>query len=378
MERINSNKISRTEQNIGSQISTKEKESLPFDFNLYPAESGEDYLMRLNKAIYAINKKENDDLTNIKKVESGEIMTRPHLDVFDGFSKEEFDPYYKRAFRVLLDKSPEEDILNKDKNTLVLEKVEFSVDAKAYNDDIPGNKMKDNYDSINFFNKTNQERSFFPSKFRKDGYPYTYSLFGVTNINSEEAKEYLKKKLNSKRICLFGGGKSMQDLIESDLVKPEFIINIDPFLDQERVDRNIHKNYKSIDIKADDPELFKKMEEEGAPTQFDEIWASYSVPFYNINTEEIENLFDNIDKMLAEGGNCRITPLDTQNQECVDMIYRKLEDFNRMDIYNFDLLDDTIIIHKIKPVMSKKIDKHSSQEKDDKERIKFLMKEIGI
>ena len=369
----------KIEQNTAGQESesSNEKESLSFDFNLYPDESGEDYLLRLNGFIYELNRKRGEEAKALK-AQDGEIRLNPHINLFDEFNQEEFDPYYKKAFEILLKENPEENTLNKNKNTHFLEEVEFSVDAKGYNDSIPGNKMSSDYDSINFFNKTNQGRSFFPNKFKNDGYPYTYSLFEVTNINGDEAKEYLKKKLDNKRICLLGGGKSMQDLVQSDLIHPELIVNVDPFLDEENIDRNIHKNYKSVGIKADDPLLSKKIGEDGIPAQFDEIWASYSVPFYNTNTEEIDNLFKNIDKMLAEGGNCRITPLDAQNQECANMIYRKLEDLNRLGIYNFDLLDSTIVIHKIKRGVNEKVDNHISRENKDEERIKVLVNELGI
>lgn len=365
----------KIENNIKKEEFIEDKESISFDFDLHNSESGENYLSRLNHSIYELIKKKTE---NFKETNDTSVKIKRKLNLFDEFNQEEFIPYYKKAFEVLLKENPEENTLNTKKNTLFLEEVEFTVNARSYNDNIPGNKIENDFDSIKFFNKTNQERSFFPNEFKKDGFPYSYSLFEVANINSDEARQYLGKKLNNKTICLLGGGKSMQDLVESDFIHPELIVNVDPFLDEESINRNIHNNYKSIDVKADDPELSKKIEKEGVSAQFDEIWASYSVPFYNINPEEISNLFNNIHKMLAEGGSCRITPLDTQNQECVNMVYQKLEDLNRLGIYNFDLFDRTILIHKIKTRVIENMNNMISTKDKDEERIKYLKEELGI
>jgi len=348
-----------------------EENFIDFNFELQPTESAEDYLHRLNLSINEINRK-NDEVHKSKRGRGPFILTK--RDYYKEFNKEEFDSSYQKAFSVLLNNNLEKNKLNKEKNNTVLTELEFNGSARAYNDNMPGDHIKDQYDSINYFNKTNQERSFFPAQFKKDSFPYSLSLFEVTNINSPEAKEYLKRKLDNKKICLLGGGKSMQDLIESDLVKPEIVVNIDPFLDKEGINRNTNNNYRSLEVKADDPDLPDRLNKEGL-SMFDEIWASYSVPFYNTNKEQIDNLFNNIDKILSEGGNCRITPLDTQNKECVAEINRKLKEMNDMDKYNFYLLDDTLIIHKLKTETKKTgID----QKEKDQHRIDDLKKELGI
>lgn len=359
--------------NIGvNKENQEEKEIIDFNFELQPSETEEDYLRRLNLSINEINRKD-DEVYKSKRGKGPYILTK--RDHYREFNKEEFNASYQKAFSNLLKSDFENIKLNKEKNNIILSELEFKGSARSYNDNMPGSYIKDDYDSINYFNKTNQERSFFPSQFKKDSFPYSLSLFEVTNINSAEAKEYIKRKLDNKKICLLGGGKSMQDLIESDLIKPEIIVNVDPFLDKEEINRNINNNYRSLEVKADDPDLPDRLNKEGL-SMFDEIWASYSVPFYNTTKEQIGNLFNNIDKILSEGGNCRITPLDTQNQECVAEIIKKLEEMNHMDKYNFDLLDDTLIIHKLKTEIKK--EKGINRKEIDKQKIDDLRKELGI
>lgn len=356
----------------GNKENLIEKIIVDFDFNVQPSESEEDYLHRLNVSINEINRKD-DKFFKSKRGNNVFILTKK--DYYKEFNKEEFDPLYQKAYSVLLKSDLNKNKLNEEKNNKILSELEFNGSARAYNDNMPGSYIKDQYDSINYFNRTNQKRSFFPSQFKKDSFPYSLSLFEVTNINSPEAKEYLKRKLDNKSICLLGGGKSMQDLIESDLVKPEIIVNIDAFLDKEEINKNIKNNYKSLEVKADDPNLSDTLNKEGLNT-FDEIWASYSVPFYNTTKEQIDNLFNNIDKILSEGGNCRITPLDTQNQECVAEIYKKLKEMNGTNKYNFSLLDDTLIIHKLKIETKKEIE--INQKELDQKNIDELRKELGI
>ncbi len=349
-----------------------EKKFIDFDFELQSMESAEDYLHRLNLSINEINRK-NDEVYISKRGKRSFNLTK--RDYYREFNKKEFDSSYQRAFSVLSKSDFENVKLNKEKNKTVLSELEFNRSARTYNDNMGGSHIKDQYDSINYFNKTNQVRSFFPSQFKKDSFPYALSLFEVPNINSPEAKEYLKRKLDNKRVCLLGGGKSMQDLIESDFVKPEIVVNVDPFLDKEEINKNINNNYRSLEIRSDDPDLFNRLSREGLD-KFDEIWASYSVPFYNTTKEQIENLFNNIDKILSEGGNCRITPLNTQNEECVAEINRKLKEMNDMGKYNFDLLDDTLIIHKLKTETKK--EKEVDQNVADQQRINDLKNELGI
>ncbi len=82
--------------------------------------------------------------------------------------------------------------------------------------------------------------------------------------------------------------------------------------------------------------------------EFDEIWASFSVPYYNITTDEIDGLFDNIDRLLKEGGNCRITPLSVQNNECNDELLKILTKLNNTSKFNFVVFGNTLLIHKLK------------------------------
>lgn len=365
------NKLEKPNTTEGS---LEEKEQLDFDFIIHASETSEDFLCRLDKSINKINKNKEAK----EKIEVAGINILKKKNYFTDFNKEEYNPYYQKAFEILLNHKFGEDTLNSEKNNRVLQEIKFTRSTRDYNDEMPSGNVKDAHNSIKFFNNTNQQRTFFPVEFKKDSYPYSLSLFEVTNINSNEAKEYLKKKLDDKRICLLGGGKSMQDLLESDFIKPKEVINIDPFLDSEEISRNINKNYKSLDVKADDSLLIEKIEESSSESKFDEIWASYSVPFYNTKVNQIDNLFNNIDNMLLQGGNCRITPLCAQNEECISRIMDKLKEMNESKEYNFDLLGDTLLIHKIKAEEKEGIDTAIIQKERDKERIKQIEEELGV
>lgn len=357
-----------------TEDSLEGKEQLNFDFIVHASETPEDFLCRLDKSINKINK--NKEAQGRTRGSGIDILQKKNY--FADFNKEEYNPYYQKAFEILLNHNFGKDTLNLEKNNKVLQEIKFTKSTRDYNDEMPGGYVKDAHNSIKYFNNTNQQRTFFPVEFKKDSYPYSLSLFEVSNINSNEAKEYLRNKLNDKRICLLGGGKSMQDLLESDFIKPKEIINIDPFLDSEEINRNVNKNYKSLDLKADDALLVRKIEENSKEGKFDEIWASYSVPFYNTNVAQIDNLFNNIDSMLLQGGNCRITPLCAQNEECISKIMDKLKEMNESKEYNFDLLGDTLLIHKIKTEEKEEINATTIQKERDKERIKQLENELGI
>jgi hypothetical protein len=76
-------------------------------------------------------------------------------------------------------------------------------------------------------------------------------------------------------------------------------VNIDPFVDAENIDKNTKNIYRSVNTKADDPLLESILQKDGLE-KADEIWASFSVPFYNKTPKEIQNLFTNIDLLLKE------------------------------------------------------------------------------
>jgi hypothetical protein len=336
-----------TKKDITEGISGEFSEN--FDFKFKDGESQEEFLAGINSLIVKTErekrKKELEDVYNDEDFKGEKLLFKGKpIDLWDPHRHREwqysYSEIYKKVFLNLLNESNKKEKLNKKKNEEVLGSLKISSSSREYD-----REAKNTTENINYFNNTNQERSFFPTNFKKDNVSYADSLFQVSVI-TEESKEYLKKKLNNKKICLLGGGKSVQDLSKSDFIKPKEIINIDPFVDEESIDRNINNNYKSFNLRADDENLLEKLKDEKIE-QFDEIWASFSVPFYNTKKEEIDNLFKNIDSLLAENGNCRIVPLSTQNEECILEIKNKLNEMNESKKYNFHLAGGTLIIHKL-------------------------------
>lgn len=103
---------------------------------------------------------------------------------------------------------------------------------------------------------------------------------------------------------MLGGGDSINDLILDSDIKPSMVVNIDSFIKFEDKNKNDRKNYKSIVLGAESQEI-KTLEVEKA----DEIWATWSVPIYLETAKDIEDLFKNIDHLLAVNGIVRIHPL---------------------------------------------------------------------
>lgn len=320
------------------------KEELPsFDNEIRRGESAEDFLKRLNDFVESDKSRVKDQ----KNKNDGEVRIKRKLrfDLQDEKRMEEtyreYKDYHKKAFDLLLAKDLPES-LDQERNYKVLNKMfsRIGTGARDYED------KKDDFSSLSYFSKTNQSRSFFPRTFKKDQIPYALSLFEVS-VKSPESIEYLKRRLDDKKICLLGGGDSVNDLLQNEIVKPREVVNIDPYLINENSSKNSNKNYRSFPFKADDQELASKLKESGVK-KFDEIWASYSVPFYNQNREEIYSLFDNILDLLEEGGNFRMTPLNTQNEECKRALIEKMVELESSNLFNFHLTSNSLIIHRIK------------------------------
>ncbi|HNU81607.1 MAG TPA: hypothetical protein PLA05_01200, partial [bacterium] len=63
--------------------------------------------------------------------------------------------------------------------------------------------------------------------------------------------------------------------------------------------------------------------------------------------EEIDNLISNIKGLLKEGGNCRITPISTQNEKAKQAMLYNLKQIVDSKEYNIHANKDTLIIHKL-------------------------------
>lgn len=136
-------------------------------------------------------------------------------------------------------------------------------------------------------------------------FTYAKALF-FTEKNIPEAQEKLKHELENKNILVLGGGNSLVDLCSSQTIKPKKIVDIDPFRVAESIEKGANGNYQSFAYGAEDVDLAEKLSPFGV---FDEIWALYSVPHYLRTKEDIQNLFHNIEQLLAVGGTARIHPL---------------------------------------------------------------------
>lgn len=169
-----------------------------------------------------------------------------------------------------------------------------------------------------FFKTTNHTRNFigtFGRGISVENRPITHTLFGIPSfqigqphVNLEEAAKYIKENINGKNILLLGGGNSVEDLLyNTKEFQPQMIVNADPHELEAEEDLPGKNSYKRIEIRAEDPGLPQKLKEIGVE-QFDEIWATYSVPYYLDTGEAIENMFQNAKLLLAPGGTLRIHP----------------------------------------------------------------------
>lgn len=310
-----------------------------FDYRVRPDESSEEFFGRFLSCLKEDFRKED------KQSDIGGIVLKKKENLFTLINNDKNKAKSERVISLMLEEekiSAGREELNDNKNQENLltlqENVSDSSREASFSDD--------QIDSQKYYENTNQDRAFFPDNFKKDGIPYAISLFGVGLQNSSEAEEYLKLKLNDKNVCLLGGGQSCQDLVESQIVKPKSIVNIDPYIAHESIDRSVNNNYISANLKADAPNLTESLKEKNID-KFDEVWASYSVPFYNKNPEEIKNLFSNIKDLLSENGNCRITPISVQ-EGCKEAFLEEIKKIKDSGEFNIHLMDATLIIHKLK------------------------------
>lgn len=241
---------------------------------------------------------------------------------------------------------------SKEKNEITFSKL---------NKDIIGSTREsaseDEYNKMDYYANTNQTREFFRKGRTRDAYSYSSMMFGLPDsfIDTIEGKEYLHHKIDDKTIFLFGGGDSIKDLLKSEEFKPRRVINFDPFVKEESIDKNPNNIYESQTISASDKKI-REMVDNNEISRADEVWATYSVPFYLDKSEEIKELLINMTSVLNEGGNARISPIDVQSREkdgenletrkmaLIDSIKSLLDSSD----YNVSVFNNTLKIHKIK------------------------------
>lgn len=211
----------------------------------------------------------------------------------------------------------------------------------------------------NYYGKTNQGRSFFTDG-EKDSHAYARTLFGLPEpvTKTEAGKEYLHGILDNKIVYLLGGGDSINDLLQSNEYMPKNVINFDPYVASETIGKNKSRRYQSLPISAADSRI-TEMVGRGEIPKADEIWASYSVPFYSTSPEEIKALMSNIIESLADGGNARISPIAVQGEgflksnestfdEMRQAFQMALTDLMARSDINVTIFGDSLKIHKIK------------------------------
>ena len=260
------------------------------------------------------------------------------------------DPQYQAVMREAvghleaLDALPHEKF-SAEKNQRTLEKV-ASLIGKATN------RGKEEEGTVSYAH-TNQVRSFRGKANKADNTPYAHSLFRL-GLESAEADAYLARKLEGKRIVLLGGGNSLDDLLHAKDIHPAEVVNVDPFITQEKLERNDGTPYRSVPFRAEDPGLVEALRSEGVG-EADEVWSSYSVPYYLDSAEDIAGLFANVRGLLAEDGSARITPLKLQsvegNQEQFESASEQIlaEVSSLLDDagYNAYVVGETLVIEKL-------------------------------
>lgn len=232
------------------------------------------------------------------------------------------------------------------------------------------------------FGHTKQDRWFYGTAAGADHSPMSQLLFGLhcdPELHSDpEIQQYLKRELDGKSILLLGGGDSVKDLIvdmdivDSRAINPKKIINADlsfeglnpepliqPALEAGRYVREVAHAEKPEEITD---VLKRNLLAEGV----DQIWASFSVPYYLGSVDQIEGLFNTISTSLAEGGTARISPLvyqaphdklayapeelDAVKAAMVNEITRMSND-PHFNVYSFNAgVGETLVIKRLKSV----------------------------
>ena len=264
---------------------------------------------------------------------------------------------------------PQEIACDLSKNEEVIENLEGRI---GYHD-------KGDLTDSDSFDETQRSRKFFeiqPGKGAAKRETYWNTLFFP--YNTEATREFAKKTLDDKKIVLLGGGRSrLNEELQENGITPREITNVDPFVE------NVEEGADPvIPLSASDEDFIENMREQGIDSA-DEIWAEYSVPAYLEDPKEIQQLIQNIDELLAEGGSARIWPLevggrgeDSDQTARKDSLINSLKNINATDKYEIVQYESAgrpgFTLHKLAP------SKEELQKKEDQERIEEIRKELGL
>jgi hypothetical protein len=272
------------------QLNPKEGELESPDF--LPEERPEEYLARVTSLI------QQD-----KYGKDSRLLLDKGVNIHDNLS---YQKYFEQALNKLRvrENNSKRKKFSEAKQLKILNKIETILTGAT-------NKAKFENNEQTPFAHTNQNRDFFGAARGFDNIPYAQSLFGV-GLNTPGAREYLGDRIKDKIIYLLGGGDSAKDLIMSEDITPKQVVNLDPFIGAETISKVKNENYLSLPVLVQDTSAIEKETKQRNIGSADEMWASYSVPYYLATPEEIRGLFQTIKQFLAENGTARIAPISIQ------------------------------------------------------------------
>lgn len=316
---------------------------------LYEGEQPEEYLMRTYEFLLDDAEREGKAVGLVKGLNLVEM--NPKYQTFYGrtlahLQDAQENEHYKAATLIKFDD---------ERNKAEFEKIRSSLTFSR-------NYGKIDEDGAVTYDHTNQDRNFFGRAKGIDNIPYAQSLFSVAS-QTPEALAYIKRELDGKSILLLGGGHSAEDLIfgtyslsESLPIIPKSVVNADPYIKSEKIDKGRAHPYSSVSIRADDAEIMKAELQERGLGPFDEMWASFSVPYYLNTPQEIEGMFDTITANLAEGGIARIFPFsigeEDDSMDCYEEVMSQIQNLMKSQDFNVYMTHNaagaTLYVRKIK------------------------------
>lgn len=297
---------------------------------IYEGEQPEEYLMRVYELLLH-DVQLSGNLSNL--IKGLNLATRP-----------EYSAFYSKTLKYLTESCKDERYQSSINSKFDAERNKEEFDKIRASLTYSSNYGQIDEDGQTTYEHTKQDRTFFGIAKGIDNIPYSQSLFSVASL-TQESLEYIKETIDNKTIALLGGGYSAEDLIlrthslsKSFSIAPKSIVNIDPYIKSEKVDKNSSNAYISIPVRVDDVEtLHNELKEKGLGP-FDEMWASFSVPYYLSTPVEIEGMFESITSNLSEGGIARIFPFSISEEDdsldCYDEVMLQIKNLIDSENYN--------------------------------------------
>lgn len=313
-------------------------------------ESSEEYISRSMSDMVSEYIDKNEDLSGLQRLIKKSYYGRHANEVIIKFFSEDTNSNEIKNILLQLELN-DDNKFSQEKNNKILNKLNEKIWSS--NKESADGSVDD---KIEYYSSTNQVREFFSYGRKYDAHSYSSMVFGLPEefIKTKAGKEYVHHKIDNKNIFLFGGGDSIRDLLISEDFKPKRVINFDPFIKDETIDKNINGIYESQMISASDKRI-REMVARGEIPKADEIWATYSVPFYLDSPEEIKELIQNMASVLDEGGNARISPIAVQSEEKngdnfetrKEALINSIKELLDSSEYNISIFNNTLKIHKI-------------------------------